>query len=555
MKKQIYSSLFFGLIACLSLAQQNPFKPRFQSSIKGDLVIISNQILNREEKNNDSNVPYNTIDRSSKNNDEFKMKYVDIDNDNTTFSSSAATLMLNKQNSKIVYAGLYWGATYPYDEGKLNKKQKHVTIKKERELSNIIKFKVPSSQYQEIKGELIFDGFTQEAFKESAPYVYYANVTTLLQNQNSIDGEYQVANIKAAQGIISGGSSAGWTLVVVYENELLPKKYIATYDGFAGLTTKHLDIPFQNIQTLENGIVNAAIFGAALEGDLNLKGEQIQIKANDVNDFSFIENDIRVKNNFFNSTITQNNEYIENRRPNSKNNLGYDAFYLEIANQDNTIIPNNTNSVTLRLKTSGDRCFLFLLGLNIEVLDQSKEDISIKEEVVAEKVVDKEDIIHSDEKEIKPNSSKINYSNRVNPIPSPDVVVNDTDKGFYLISGVFAIHKNAINWMKKLQEKGIQAGYFVNPKNNYRYVYIAHTEKWKDAETLYFSDVNNKYKGDLWIMTITNTQEFQNKTAYQTKEYLETKPKSKIKTKRKQFYYNYKKNIVNRKKTNQSKTV
>ena len=51
------------------------------------------------------------------NNDDTKMRYVDIDRDTETFSSSQATLTLPEDFKKIAYAGLYWSATYAYEKG------------------------------------------------------------------------------------------------------------------------------------------------------------------------------------------------------------------------------------------------------------------------------------------------------------------------------------------------------------------------------------------------------------------------------------------------------
>ena len=39
------------------------------------------------------------------------------------------------------------------------------------------------------------------------------NVTNLLAAANTVEGEYTVANVKAALGQVEGGSAAGWALV------------------------------------------------------------------------------------------------------------------------------------------------------------------------------------------------------------------------------------------------------------------------------------------------------------------------------------------------------
>jgi hypothetical protein len=74
----------------------SPFKMRYQGNLKGDMTLIANSIVNRNEKKDNANSPYNQLDDKAKLNDEFEMVYIDIDNDETTFSSSSASLSLTK---------------------------------------------------------------------------------------------------------------------------------------------------------------------------------------------------------------------------------------------------------------------------------------------------------------------------------------------------------------------------------------------------------------------------------------------------------------------------
>ena len=126
-KQPIILLVFITLVTSFQMDAQTikPFQSRFQSYVKGNVVSISNSIVNTREGSNGSNSDYSVIDRSAKSNDEFVMDYIDIDNDPNTFSSSSSTLNLgNKKGTKIVYAGLYWSATYKFEKGK-QKKNKH----------------------------------------------------------------------------------------------------------------------------------------------------------------------------------------------------------------------------------------------------------------------------------------------------------------------------------------------------------------------------------------------------------------------------------------------
>ena len=222
----VFQLIFIIFCSNAVLAQLGaPFKKRYQGNLKGDMTLIANGIVNRSEKRENANSPYNQLDDKAKINDEFEMVYIDVDNDETTFSSSAASLSLtNITDKKIVYAGLYWAGTYKYDSGIRDKNWKYLAVNNTREIINEIKFKLPGkSEYINITGEVLFDGLTHKNFKESAPYSVYADVTSYLQGLSDPNGEYMVANIRATQGIISGGVAAGWTLFIVYEKLRLLK--------------------------------------------------------------------------------------------------------------------------------------------------------------------------------------------------------------------------------------------------------------------------------------------------------------------------------------------
>lgn len=120
-----------------------PFKVRFQKYVEGDMAIISNNILKRADFYIGSNNAYHTRSHSNKLNDEFTMKYIDIDDDPATFSSSSADFILPPNNRKIVYAGLYRYGTYVYNSGSSSKTNKFKAIDAKRENFETVKLKLP----------------------------------------------------------------------------------------------------------------------------------------------------------------------------------------------------------------------------------------------------------------------------------------------------------------------------------------------------------------------------------------------------------------------------
>lgn len=503
----LFAGLFlFSFSSEAQLAKE--FTVRHQSNMKGDMALISNNIVNRKS----SKKPYDDVSKKAKVNDQFYMKYIDIDNDKTTFSSSSADLVLGEsKNKKIVFAGLYWSAIYKYEKGNLKKTKFTIDDPKREPIENI-KLKLPSSKnYVDIKGEIIFDGLNKKSFSDNAPYAVFADITQYVQDLSTPEGTYTVANVRATEGMLSGGTSGGWTIIFVYEDETQTDKFFTIYDGFAGVTSKSVDIDFTGFQTLSEGNVNATLYGAALEGDFNMIDDQLLFKAEDSKEFIKLKNSIRPENNFFNSSITSEENHFKNRKPNSINTLGYDAFSISIKNPGNSVIPNSTKKATLRLKSSGDRYFMFMTAFNINVPEP--EEIPTEEYIVSTEINSEQSSDESSnavaEKSItnQEKTDKYALSNRIYPIESDAVIIEGIDEGYYLISNVFAVPSNAVRFTDKLNKMGVKANFFINPKNNYRYVYLGRKLEFEEAKELYFSDVNNTYKDELWIMTVRNKEE------------------------------------------------
>jgi len=350
-----------------------PFTVRYEENLKGDMTLISNNIVNRQSTTDGPNVPYNLLGTASEFNDNLNMQYIDIDGDATTFSSSSASLILPTSGcNKIVYAGLYWSATYRFNNGYSTSPGDGDNIRAND--FNQVRIKLPgSTTYQNITGQLIFDGFTDPAFVANSPYACYADITSLVTGLANPEGDYTVANIRATQGFVNGGGvSGGWTIFFVYENPTMTGKLITAYDGFAGVraTIGQTDVNFTGFTTLPAPFpVRAKLASAALEGDNRITGDQLLFKAASNATFTPLSNTLNVANNFFNSRITLNNLDFTTRVPNSLNTLGYDGDLITIANPLNSVIPNNETAATLRITSTQDTYFMFFNAFNIEIIE------------------------------------------------------------------------------------------------------------------------------------------------------------------------------------------
>ena len=303
------------LFSIQSFAQNYiPFTPRFDQDLKGDIVLIGNNILGPD------NNPYNNDTSYNHNVD---MQYIDIDGDSTTFSSSSADLEIPNPNCyEIKHASLYWGAVTKGDQPFTN-----------------VKFKGPTGAYHDITGTVIFDADgTSVDGGNSFPYACYADVTSIVTGLSNNLGTYTLANVSSALGETGTfdpyngtGYSAGWSLFVVYEDPTLPGKSITSFDGFSAISfaqNPNLDIPVSGFRTVPAPAPVRANFAfATLEGDKPITGDRLKLNGTTLSTV-----DRPAADNYFNSSVTQLSALpVNNRVPNSTNTLGFDTGGYECA--------------------------------------------------------------------------------------------------------------------------------------------------------------------------------------------------------------------------------
>ena len=357
MKRPTFSTIVI-IISILSIGLQTfaqnyePFTPRFDQDVRGDIVLIGNNILGPDNNAfNDNSVYNHNVD----------MQYIDIDGDPTTFSSSSADLDIPNPNCyRIIYAGLYWGAVNPGNEP--------ITE---------VKLKGPVGGYNDIQGTIIYDanGTTVDG-GDSFSYACFADVTDIVTSLGTDLGTYTVANVSSGLGETANfspyngtGQSAGWSLFVVYEDPTLPGKSITSFDGFSAISVpggnSTLDIPVDGFRTVPAPAPVRANFAfATLEGDKPILGDRLRL-----NGVSLSTAD-REATNFFNSSVTQLSALpVNNRVPNSTNTLGFDTGVIAVPNPGNTVIANDATSGVIRLETSGDTYFPYFFAFAVEIIE------------------------------------------------------------------------------------------------------------------------------------------------------------------------------------------
>ncbi|MBA79931.1 MULTISPECIES: hypothetical protein [unclassified Leeuwenhoekiella] len=464
--------------------------------INGDTRVIGNSIL--------SDHPTRVNNKPKSLNDRTEMQYVDIDGNSDTFSSSSANLDL-PADAKIVYAGLYWAATYPGAEGKQKVRNSRMVydIKKKRNRPfDLVKLKIPGNEdYISVQGELVYDGVLDPNtdLKNAAPYVCYSDVTDLLNSPSAGSGTYTLANVTALEGIMFGGSSAGWMLYLVYEQQQAPLQYMTSYQGFRYISINEPEeLRFSGFRVPETGEVKASLTLAALEGDLLLAKDAVFIYGEESEEYVPLKSKVRYANNFFNSSITFDDKKFLARNPASNNTLGFDLAKLQIPNENNSLIDNDATGVTLRFKTEEDRLFVFFTAFQTEissdyyqrvVVEGKKDRLPVQEEVeptpkktevvVYEKDGSSEDEVITDSKPEK----VINRDPVLNEMLSTSSIkVAGQPEGYYVVNHVFSNATNASRWARKMEGLGFAPKNFVNPENGYHYIYIDFSQ---DPDALY----------------------------------------------------------------------
>ena len=160
--------------------------------LKGNMLQIGNNILNRQTNSQSPNNAYN----GTGNNNGTNMQYIDIDGDASTFNSTTADLTIPVANAgcyQIRYAALFWAGVY---------NPNNIGNQVDRTKLNQVKFKLPGGNYINITGTTIFDSFTANQAVSSNNYGYaaYFDVTNLVQALPSANGTYGVANIQSGLG-------------------------------------------------------------------------------------------------------------------------------------------------------------------------------------------------------------------------------------------------------------------------------------------------------------------------------------------------------------------
>jgi len=302
-----------------------------------------NQSLNRTDRN-DAAWQTRTID------------YIHIDKsgvpNHPLFQSSAATMNIPNVADcapSIRYALLYWaGFTNRNDYDR-------------------VKLRLPDkNEYHTI--------VAGDKNKVGPRYYCVADITSLLQTQNVLNGEYIVGDI-AGQINKTGtpnnngdGLSGGWTILLVYDypSARVPAKKISIFDGHRFVTSGSFQaMTLSGLNTVPYGPVNVRMGVMSVEGQLEWSGDYMVVNGHKMGQPN--SNAPNWTENFFDSSVTINGGNVLARRPNSMNNIGFDLDIFNMNNPGNSVLGNNATSMIVSLAAAGDAYVPIVTAISVEV--------------------------------------------------------------------------------------------------------------------------------------------------------------------------------------------
>ena len=248
------------------------------------------------------------------------VKYIDIDDDDSTYNSSAFTLDV-PDGSKVIWAGLFWGGfihnTKNDDsdsdddwqfEDKIDNAKEYdngpgLDLKDNAYDTDKVKLKVPTSDdYQDVNASTVY--FSKYGFSS------YANITYLFKDGSGLDenasGEYILANLSTNHKKVKDhGNSGGWSMLVIYENPDAQYKNVSVFHGWVTINDNSADFNVTGFLIPDTDNVKAKMSFMAHDGDNNDQ-KKSHFKLNDTSLGLWTDdqgNDHDDRDYVFNSTI------------------------------------------------------------------------------------------------------------------------------------------------------------------------------------------------------------------------------------------------------------
>lgn len=185
--------------------------------------------------------------------------------------------------------------------------------------------------------------------KIAAQFSHYR--TTKPQQESEI---YSVGNIQGAQGI---GTSAGWTLMIVYANANEDLRHIEVKSGLALVAPRSAhNFEFTGFDSPLVGDINSVVGFAGVDGDAGTVGDSLTVRA--TSGSTLVSNFVNPSNNVFNSSVsidgTRSNYLSGESVGRSKNTFGIEADRFTVTNA----LGHGANSARLTFNSTADSFYI-----------------------------------------------------------------------------------------------------------------------------------------------------------------------------------------------------
>ncbi|WP_200763587.1 Calx-beta domain-containing protein [Nitrosophilus alvini] len=337
---------------------RNPVDTR---NIVGNITPIGNTVQCVTVSSNSFDAECTTNPDATANN--YFTKYLDIDNNATTFNSTSATLNI-PAGSEIVWAGLYWQGflhscnTYTNDYCRYRDGDTIVVTSDNIDLStqtldaNKILFSIPNIQtsgYKEIVADHLDFSYYSSAY--GTIYSAFADVTNELNTTNP-NGVYTAANIQSMEGMRGYGNYGAWALFVIYTYNGEKFRNISVFDGFKVTHNETETINISGFYTPTSGPIDSKLITFAGEGENLYKPDYVTVDGN------YVSNDDSPYDNVFNSTISG-----FTHDPSLQNNNGIDIDIFDTS----SFMTNGQQSTVVKIISEGDAFYPNVLTFSTEL--------------------------------------------------------------------------------------------------------------------------------------------------------------------------------------------
>ncbi|MER5352816.1 hypothetical protein ABT093_21085 [Kitasatospora sp. NPDC002551] len=335
----------------------------------GNLTMASNSVLTCDDSDG-------SVCNDTEGTNNGRTKYVKTDPNAPGDNASSAQLVI-PAGAQVLSARLYWQfnptntSTAGGTSGDIN-------------TGNLVSWKVPgSSSYEQLTADT-YDWFDQQVGgNPPEPLLAGAGVKDVTaQVKAAGPGSYTVADIQACAGRSSaqnfGGNNVGcwggWSLVVAYEDQAEPLRYLQVWDGFQLLRSP------DNLATLTLAGIRTpatappATMGVTVgDGDVPIQGDQLLVGSSTdnltllpmPNPFGGVTTDNAFTSRIDHVAADGTGTNITTRDPAPVNNYGYDARMIDVTGK----IPAGSTQAVLRINGAGDALHPQAVWLAVDALE------------------------------------------------------------------------------------------------------------------------------------------------------------------------------------------